>query len=169
MSATEMLTGAAACARCATLQKTCCQRAEILVTEGDVRRITAHAQRVEFFEHRAPHDPEYLVPDEQDPHWLQYTCRADGTRRVLQRKADGDCTFLRADGCTLPLEVRPLVCRLYPFAYTEQGITGVDSEYCPTRALATRDRPMTEVLGIDASAAEDWRQTLYQELRDGTP
>ena len=37
---------------------------------------------------------------------------------------NGDCTFLGAAGCVLPEEVRPLVCRLYPFEYTHRGILG---------------------------------------------
>lgn len=157
------------CARCARTQRTCCQRAEILLTQGDLRRITAHAGGNGFWEHRAPADAAYLEPDADDPHWLRYTVRADGRRRMLRRRANGDCTFLGSRGCVLPEDVRPLVCRLYPFAYTEAGLDGVDDEYCPTALLAPRGEPMTEVLGMSRSAAEAWRTVLYQELRDGTP
>lgn len=157
------------CARCATLQRTCCQRAEILVTAGDVERIAAHTGSRAFFERRAPTDPGYLDDDEDDPNWLRYTVGADGTRRVLVRKADGDCGFLGPAGCTLPMETRPLVCRLYPFAYNESGLVGEDSEYCPTKVLAPRGQPMAEVLDIAPTQAREWHRRLYEELRAGSP
>ena len=39
-------------ARCARVQKTCCQRTEILVTEGDRRRFAACVGREDFWERR---------------------------------------------------------------------------------------------------------------------
>jgi Fe-S-cluster containining protein len=156
------------CARCAAVQRTCCQRAEILLTPGDVARIAAHTGTEGFAEHRAPADAEYVRPDPDDPHWLRYTVRADGRRRMLVRR-DDRCTFLGARGCTLPLGVRPLVCRLYPFAYTEAGLQGIDGEFCPTALLAPHGEPMTDVLGMSRAAAERWRASLYEELRNGTP
>jgi Fe-S-cluster containining protein len=150
------------------MQRTCCQRAEILVTAGDVERIAVHTGQRDFFERRAPADPSYLDADEDDPNWLSYTVAPDGTRRVLRRQENGDCGFLAATGCTLPLATRPLVCRLYPFAYSESGIAGEDSEYCPTAVLAPRGQPMTEVLGITVAEGRVWHRQLYEELRDGS-
>lgn len=167
MSVPDAVVGAAACARCAAMQRTCCQRAEILVTAGDVARIRRHAGRDSFWERRAPTDPAYAEFDPDDPEWSALTVQPDGTRRVLRRRANGDCTFLAETGCVLPVTVRPLVCRLYPHAYTAAGLIGVDSEYCPTAQLAPDGRPMTEVLDIPAATAEGWRRQLYEELRDG--
>ena len=158
---------APACVRCAATQKTCCQRAEILLTAGDLDRIRRHGGHDAFWELRRPADPAYTQADPEDPDWLTYTVRADGTRRVLRRRAGGDCTFLGARGCQLPVTVRPLVCRLYPYAYTASGLTGVDSEYCPTALLAPEGTPMTEVLAMSTIVAERWRQQLYEELRHG--
>ncbi len=159
----------APCARCAQLQRTCCQTAEILVTEPDVARIAAHVGRTDFYERRRPSDPAYFDADEDDPNWLALTLRPDGTRRLLKRQPSGDCTFLGRAGCDLPLEVRPLVCRLYPYAYNETGLAGSDESYCPTSVLSPEGRPMAEVLDIDALDAERWRVSLYQELARGTP
>lgn len=156
------------CARCAAMQRTCCQRAEILVTDGDVERIAAHTGSRSFFERRAPLDPAYLDADEDDPNWLRYTVRPDGTRRVLKRQPNGDCGFLGAAGCTLDVETRPLVCRLYPFAYNENGLFGEDSDYCPTKMLAPRGQPMTEVLEIARTDGQRWHHQLYEELRHGS-
>ncbi|MCB9882795.1 MAG: YkgJ family cysteine cluster protein [Planctomycetes bacterium] len=167
MNETSVAADLSVCARCATMQRTCCQRAEILVTEGDIERIAAHTGRNDFWERRVPLDPAYLEPDDDDPNWQRYTTASDGTRRLLERRVDGDCTFLGARGCELELDVRPLVCRIYPYSYTEQGLDGLDDEYCPRAALSPDDRPMSELLEIPESVAETWRARLYEELRHG--
>lgn len=156
------------CARCALMQRTCCQRAEVVVTAGDVARISAHTGRHGFTEHRRPADPAYVAFDPDDPRWVDYTVADDGTRHVLRRAPDGDCTFLGSSGCTLPESVRPLVCRLYPWSYTESGIDGVDSEYCPAQYTAG-GALMTDLLGMDRGTAERWRSQLYAELRAQRP
>jgi len=150
------------------VQKTCCQRAEILVTQGDLARIEAHTGRDDFWTRRAPSNPEYAEPDESDPNWSRWTFAPDGTRRLLKRKPTGDCTFLGEQGCVLPLEVRPLVCRLYPFAYTESGLDGIDDDYCPTAMLLPQNDPgatMLTVLDMREADGERWRRALYAELK----
>lgn len=156
------------CARCARVQRTCCQRAQIIVTDGDIQRIRVHAGRDDFWEHRAPLSYHYAEPDDDDPNWLVYTIEPDGTRRVLKRTDDHGCTFLGAAGCVLPLEVRPLVCRLYPFSYNERGLTGEDSDYCPKWLLAPPESglSMLNVLQMDPADGERWRAQLYAELRE---
>lgn len=146
------------------MQRTCCQRAEVVVTRGDVARISAHIERDDFHSRRPPEDATYLEHDPDDPNWVRYTSFPDGTRRMLNRNADG-CTFLGAAGCVLPEDVRPLICRLYPFEYTESGIVGEDAGYCPTETLAGKDGSMLPVLGMNRAAAEAWRSALYDELR----
>lgn len=154
------------CARHALMGRTCCQTCEVLVTEGDKRRIADHAGREDFWEDRAPGDPVYLEQDD-DPNWLRWAFHPDGTRPVLTRRPDGDCTFLGEAGCTLPLEVRPLVCRLYPFTYTERGIDGV-SDGCP-REVVPPGRSILDVLGMCRDAAARWHRMLYTELRTKRP
>ena len=156
------------CARCAAVQRTCCQQAEILVTAGDIERITKQTGKQTFHERRAPSEPSYLDNDADDPNWLAYTVYPSGKRRVLIQQPNGDCGFLGQTGCELSLAVRPLVCRLYPYSYNEQGLTGIDSEYCPTAMLAKSGESMADVLDIPASAAEAWRKQLYEELAHGT-
>ncbi|MCB9897802.1 MAG: YkgJ family cysteine cluster protein [Planctomycetes bacterium] len=152
------------CARCALMQKTCCQRAEIVVTGGDVARIAAVTQRHDFWERRVPVDPSYAASDPDDPAWRELTVAPDGTRRVLRRTVDGDCTFLGPSGCTLATGTRPLVCRLYPHSYTERGLDGLDDEYCPREVLAGPGRTMLDVLDIARTDALRWHATLYAEL-----
>lgn len=152
-----------ACARCATLQKTCCQRAEVLVTLGDRVRIAEATGRRDFCEHRAASDPAFTdQPD--DPNWVAYAFEPDGTRPILRRRENGDCTFLTPAGCGLPTEIRPLVCRLYPYDYTENGIRGVAAEYCPG-AVIPEGKTVLQVLDMKHVDAIRWHHMLYTELR----
>lgn len=152
------------CARCATMQRTCCQQAEVVVTLGDVARITKHTGRDDFHSRRPPEDPTYLEHDPDDPNWVRYTSFADGTRRMLKRTPQG-CTFLGQQGCVLPEDVRPLICRLYPWEYTEEGLIGEDAGYCPVEALAGPGASMLKVLDMQRADAERWWRALYDELQ----
>lgn len=150
------------CALCAQAGKTCCQQTDILLTGGDVRRVEAYTGTGEFFEFRPPREPGALG-DDDDPNWLAYTLRLDGTRRVLRQREGGDCRFLAHDGCVLPAEVRPLICRLHPVTYTEFGLAGISPD-CPAELA-----PGTDVLtsiGMDFAAAAGWHRQLYDELRE---
>ena len=83
------------CIRCARHMKTCCQTSEVYVSPGDVDRIAAHTGRTDFHEFRPAGDPMYVEQDD-DPAWLEHVFRPDGTRRIMKRRPDGDCTFLGA-------------------------------------------------------------------------
>lgn len=158
MSAEEFL-----CVRCARSQRTCCQTREIYATPGDAQRIAAHIGRSDFYTYRVPDDPSYQDQDD-DPTWRDCVFRPDGSRRVLHRQENGDCTFLGPQGCVLPLEVRPLVCRLYPFDYDESGIKSELAEGCPMHLL----RPglgLLDELQMDIEPAKRWHVQLYQEIR----
>lgn len=152
------------CVRCARHMKTCCQTAEIYVTRGDLRRIEQHTGEDGFFEFRRPDNAEYADQDD-DPVWRDNVFRPDGTRRVLRRRPGGDCTFLGAAGCTLPLEVRPLICRLYPFDYTADGLLDELAIGCPLDLLPP-NQGLIEALAMNRADAQRWHAQLYAELRD---
>jgi len=152
------------CARCAQHERTCCQQTDILVTDGDIHRITQHVGRSDFWEYRQPSYPVTAQPE--DPNWLSYTLRPDGRRPLLKQQGAGDCTFLTPTGCSLPVEVRPLICRLYPYDYTEQRITGTVPG-CPLYLLEKR-QTLREGIGMQLEDAKRWRQQLYAELRAGS-
>lgn len=152
------------CVRCSRRQKTCCQQTDIFVTLGDVGRIADHVGRRDFTEYRGARSPVYLDQDD-DPLWRDTVFRADGTRRVLKKKPNDDCSFLGEAGCVLPLETRPLICRLYPFDYTEAGIDDELGDYCPTHLLPP-GVGLIEALDMRRTDAERWHEQLYNELRD---
>jgi Fe-S-cluster containining protein len=151
------------CARCARLGKTCCQTCEIYVTPGDVARIEAFTGQTGFYEFRVPDNPVYLDQDD-DPEWVACVFRPDSSRRVLKRKADGDCVFLGPKGCQLPLEVRPLVCRLYPINYTARGLEPELAKGCPVQLLPP-GVGLLEALNMNRAQAEVWHRQLYAEIR----
>lgn len=155
------------CVQCSRVQKTCCQVCEIHPTLGDVGRIKAFTGRTNFTEFRRPDDPRYADQDD-DPIWRDGVFLPDGLRRVLKRQPNGDCTFLGAAGCVLPLEVRPLVCRMYPYEYTADGITTELSEGCPTHLLPP-GVGILQALDMNAVDAERWRRQLYAEIQAGGP
>jgi len=151
------------CVRCAHQAKTCCQSCEVYVTPGDVRRIAAHTGRDDFHEFQPSGDPIYTNhPD--DPTWMRQVFRADGTRRILKRENGGDCTFLGPQGCRLPLEVRPLICRLYPYDFNEQGIKQELTRGCPLD-LILPGLTLLDELGMNLADAERWHRQLYEEIR----
>ena len=150
------------CARCARHMKTCCQTSEVYATLGDVERIAAHTGQRDFVEFRVPEDPIYLEQSD-DPTWEHYVFRDDGTRRVVRRLENGDCVFLGEQGCVLPLEVRPLICRIYPYDFNAEGIKAVLARGCPTELIRSGETLLTE-LDIQITDAERWRKQLYDEL-----
>ena len=152
------------CVRCARVGRTCCQTCEIYVSPGDVRRIAAFTGQTDFFEDRAAQNPTYADHDD-DPAWRDNVFQADGTRRVMHRAEDGSCQFLGPHGCQLPMEIRPLVCRIYPYDYDSQGIKKDLSHGCPLQLVRIGETLLTE-LDMNLHDAVRWHQQLYNEIRE---
>ncbi len=115
------------CARCPrVLTASCCEVDEdeqlATLTPADVARVAEHTGwRAEKFS-----EQEWLTPEEaaayerRRPLYVGYFRRS--TARLTLRRAQGACVFLdRARGCTLPSDVRPTACRLYPFELWPDG------------------------------------------------
>ena len=151
------------CARCARHMKTCCQTPEVYVTLGDVERIADHLGRDDFWHFKVATDAVYLDQDD-DPVWRDNVIREDNSRRVLKRLPDGDCSLLGPQGCTLPLETRPLICRLYPFDYDADGIRDDLARGCPLELLRP-DQQLLEALDMKLEDARRWHKQLYEEVR----
>lgn len=150
------------CAECAKRGNSCCQGTEIYVTLGDVARLEAYTGETDCYEWRAQDEPGYYSPD-SDPLWCCCTIRTDGQRRFLKRSANGECAMLTPAGCRLPLDVRPLVCRLHPWDYGDEGLRGVAQLHCPTDLLP-EGMSVVEIIGVSEEQAEVWHATLYQEI-----
>jgi Fe-S-cluster containining protein len=150
------------CARCALQGRTCCQGREIYITPGDVRRIVAAMGEMQFFEWTRTIDPSYGDQDD-DPLWQAHVFRSDGSRRILMRQPNGDCVFLDRHGCRLPVEVRPLLCRLHPFTYTADHIDAEPDAGCP-RFLLAPGESVFEATQTSVDLAQRWHHQLYEEI-----
>ncbi len=150
------------CVRCARQRRTCCQTSEIYVTPGDVQRIADYVDHESFFEYRPPGVETYSDQD-HDPLWRDHVYYPDGRRRVLCRQSNGDCTFLGPTGCRLPLPVRPLICRLYPFDYTADGLRDELAIGCPVELLRAGEN-LLGALNMQRAEAEGWHAQLYAEI-----
>ena len=154
------------CAHCSQVQRTCCQDTDVSVTDGDVERIAGFLGRLDFYEFRQPADPEFqLQLQAEEPEWLLYTIRKSGDKQVLKHTPDESCIFLSPEGCELAAEVRPLICKLHPLRYDEEGFKGF-FEGCPCNLLESGET-LTGSIGIDYVRAEAWRRQLYREMRHG--
>ncbi len=148
------------CARCAQPGPSCCQHRQICLTAGDVARISDFLGQGDFSLLEAP-EPDYLDPGD-DPEWLLLTLSDDGRRLVLRKKPNRDCAMLTETGCRLPLEIRPLICRLYPYTFSRKGISGVDPE---CRLSANADcQSHFDHMGMTQPKAVEWHLLLYKEL-----
>ena len=116
-----------ACARCAkALGKTCCEprRTEQLamVTRSDMARISEHtglpARR--FTEEEGVSEAGAADFEARWPLYRGYFRRGP-VRTVLLARAGACVFFKRATGCTLPADVRPIACQLYPFEQWGDG------------------------------------------------
>ncbi len=150
------------CERCAAEGFTCCQNTRVFLTLGDVVRIAAAVGHKQFVDY-ADVQPDADVED-IDPAWAK-TFASSRSRRILKHKAEQprDCVLLTESGCCLPVEARPLLCRLYPFDYTEHTIKGLYPHLCPE---PERSNPplLLALLGMNRDAAEQWRRLLYKEI-----
>jgi Fe-S-cluster containining protein len=142
--------------------RTCCQGTEVLVTEGDRVRIRAFTGRDDFWADDWPRDPAYC-DDGSDPGWVR-AFHVDGSRPVLNhRPGTLDCTFLGPQGCTLPYDVRPLVCRLFPYAYDEHGVDPTPMSLCPPEVIPPGSTAL-EMLDMRLDLAQQWHAQLYAEI-----
>ncbi|MBF0202555.1 MAG: hypothetical protein HQK66_14855 [Desulfamplus sp.] len=82
--------------------------------------------------------------------------------RVLKRSAEKNCYFLTQEGCHLPFARRPLICRLYPYTYTSNGILGIDRS-CPI-SREQEWQSILDHLDMPADRALEWLTLLYDEV-----
>jgi Fe-S-cluster containining protein len=152
------------CSECAKIQKTCCQKVDIIVTDEDILRIKEKKYN-HFHEYRTAQNEDY--EQERDPNWDSYTLQSDGKRQFLIRKANGDCFFLTAQGCRLDMESRPLFCKLYPYSYNEEDLFSIEAYHCPQNSIPDNQEFLEHEFMLSKENATVWHKQFYQELRAG--
>ncbi len=148
------------CLDCAANDISCCEGTQIYVTLGDIQRIRDYGIHGEFFI-REPLGETYLTGGD-DPEWNPLILEPDGRRRILALKEDGNCLFLTEKGCKLPGDVRPLLCRIYPFDFKGPKITGI----CKGCQISKCEnwQEILEQSQMNLSTATGWVEKLYQEI-----
>jgi len=149
------------CIRCAADGRSCCVGVQIYLTIGDVARI-ARFRGQEDFTVFALATAEY-ADGGGDPYWAALVLSPDGFRRVMRTDLLRRCFFLGEAGCSLPVEVRPLLCLLYPYEFDGDGIKGISRD-CPVFCLPGRQEVLDRI-GMPLSKAEEWHRRLYAEIR----
>ena len=121
-----------ACARCAQRGPTCCR-----LTPGDEEYCfpLSELERARILDHCC--DAGGFALQLNSPDFIENLERLfpgeDGAVRALFPRnkfhyrlavdAEGACRFLRPDGCSLPRDIRPYYCRLFPFWFAEREMT----------------------------------------------
>jgi uncharacterized protein len=159
------------CETCSINQMTCCEREriEVPLTPGDIRRIAAFTGRNGFYRlcpvredlKRVYENPENVRPGGEI--YVHHLFDAEGRRNVLAKRDDHRCSFLSADGCELPPEVRPLACRLYPYDWNDDAEIWIDACYCPRGHFADEEE-MKSSICLPEAEARRLVDLFYREL-----
>ena len=176
--------GASACSRCAArLGRSCCEAADdeplATLTWADVARIqtATHLARTAFVQQEVFSEAEARAYERLRPGWRGYF--RQGTVRLTLARSLGACVFLdRRTGCSLPPNVRPTACLLYPFEPTEaawalaverdgsvEGALASGEPRCLAVEEADGRGALLRAFGHDALSLEGLRTRLRAEVR----
>lgn len=91
-----------------------------------------------------------------------------GNVRYGLKARAGACVFLeRGRGCTLPLEAKPLACRLYPLDFDLAGeVTLVDAPHCLALEIAEGPAHLLKMLGTTRRELRALRTRALEEGAD---
>jgi len=153
---------ALSCMNCARIGTSCCTHYQIILTTGDIQRISDFLGHQNFFILEPP-VLEDIEPD-YDPFWMPMVLKPEGVVCVLKRTREKSCVLLTETGCSLPYDRRPLICRLYPYKYTEEGILGIDTD-CPISGEKEWGCVL-DTLDMPTAKAKQWISLLYAEVRN---
>ena len=92
---------------------------------------------------------------------VQRVFPSDGTHRRLSIHDNGYCTLLGPDGCFLPKEARPFICRLYPFWFTGHRLQVFQNPGC----LALNQSRTVSGLCQQLGTTPDELKILHGKLR----
>ena len=112
---------------------------------------------------------EYLsnrIKSSFDPNMCIYALSKEGKVHTLKHKLDGNCYFLSEKGCLLPLDIRPLYCRIHPYDFVEEEITGITFVDCPVNLLS-KPGDLPDVINVKYDDAKQWVKMFYRELKEG--
>ncbi|EPR42839.1 hypothetical protein dsx2_2756 [Desulfovibrio sp. X2] len=148
------LGGPEVCARCAALTGSCCKLAPgheeacFPLSEMEMDRIRDFTGAQGWFAQEANSEAflshmTRLFPGEEECVRMIFHPRKHHFRLATRR--DGTCGLLGEDGCTLPEEVRPYYCRLFPLWYSRGRLQALAGMCLAVRESAGRARLLHSV------------------------
>jgi Fe-S-cluster containining protein len=151
------------CEECLNYQdKNCCQKDDILLTDGDIKRIMKKGFK-NFYSLRE--SKSYDIDQKDDKNWKIYTNGEFGMQ--LMEKNGCDCIMLTKKGCLLSWKERPLVCRLYPFHYNEFKILEINPHECPEELKNIMLESWCDFFQIGVFEIIKCHEKFYKELKNG--
>ena len=84
----------------------------------------------------------------------------DGTHWRLPLGEDGECLFLREEGCALPRDARPWYCQLFPLWVIGKSF----DRFLPEMCLLTHEAPRLQDVFSALHMTKEQARTLYVSL-----
>lgn len=162
------------CAQCAKIQKTCCQEdvTFVALTGGDIERISTYTGREDFYELQAVAEelidiyanPARFSEDDR----IYVTCLFDskGRRNILKKNKNNECCFITDTGCLLPHDIRPLICRIYPYEWNDRREVWIEAGYCP-KELFKDNEDLIRKVGLSEEEVKRLVNQFYDEIMSG--
>ena len=162
------------CLECSKEEKDCCREAHAkFVTLKDARRIAEflHEDINSFIVYgglRKEDKEEYIYIHRHQNYYYDLTLR-NGKLLLLKDKSDGSCIFQEKDGRCRIYAARLLICRTYPFWYSDDKEVVFDgcSSDCPIVCAVTGNDDPEDVTKL--SDSEGSRLKLALEYIGHTP
>lgn len=160
------------CALCAKRGTTCCyiapEKAELCfpLSKPETERLQAHC-RGSLSLGKASNSPEFLsvmyslFPGESVV--VTKLFPADAQHLTLGTDQEGFCLHLGPAGCTLPREIRPWFCRLFPLWVSRGELTAFSADYCLIAQQSISVRGMLKKINQNEAEVID----IYNRLRVG--
>ncbi|WP_243438383.1 YkgJ family cysteine cluster protein [Fundidesulfovibrio soli] len=168
------------CAQCASLGPTCCrlepgqedlcfpvselERQRIVDAAPQMGGLTGAPNTAPFLAHMMR-----LFP--RDRAHMASLFPSHGGHLRLATRPDGGCSFLAAEGCILPREVRPYYCRLFPFWVSAGAVAAFDASGCLACKRSKGVRELLAQLGMSHAMVLDlhgrmrlaWGMTPFED------
>lgn len=157
------------CARCAAQGRGCCV---ITPAQDELAFPVFEEERARISDH-VGHDRGFFRSPNTQGFWTMLETLFPGEEAVLRERfpewsahfrlatdEDGTCAFLGRGGCTLPAEVRPAHCRLFP-AWVLHGSLVFTAGPCLAKEEARGVAMLLRSVNITPALARE----LYQRLR----
>lgn len=159
------------CSECSKLQLTCCELevTEVAITNGDIRRISDYTGRNDFYHlKQVSEEMKYVYENPANvpkglEQYVEYLFDEEGRRNILKKNERNGCCFLTPNGCALPSNIKPIICRLFPYDWNDNRDVWMDFTTCP-KILFKDEQELKELVCLPEEEAKRLIDLLYYEI-----